>query len=688
VRTRQSPDREAAVQEKGVHFEVGGSRYEARRWRGQALLPAGGYLAIAAGSEADGGRLELLAAFPGGGSVHLVEPDDVARFVVLHRRLRIVGHGVAGDFWAVQSLLRGRNEAEAERLWWELADGNRLHDVMLLDALVRLAESDASPDGRSLAEVAHDYAGLDLGRCKAHAGDGMIGVAAAAAVAVLATYPLIRKRALQLLLRLGKLQDVRDDAREKFGLLSEGGQVKKSIALARVTSDGIALDPGAAAAVGAGLRAEALRAAAEAQALAPVYRTDGRGELVLHGRARAPEVEVEALRRVLETIRAEFGEALPPALRQKKPAPPSAKEWARHAELHPFVQAWVRAEALAGQLRSLAALVGDAAGMETLDGGLVLVHPIYNVLTRTGRTSCRGPNLQSVPRDGPFRGLFRARPGHLLLTTDYTCCELRTLAAVTLHRYGQSHLADVLRRGADPHCHTAAMLLGVPTGEFSAWRDSPDLERRRAYARARQGAKAVSFGVAAGMGPDGLAEYARDSYGIDLTTADARRLRDKLTKEIYPELVRYLADVQPNGAVATMTGRVRGRVGRCQALITPTQGLAADGAGLALFGLVKEGVRVVGHVHDEFLLELPDEGGYVSEEKVRRVEEILCREMEKVLVGGVPAACESALSLRWGKGAGMTVRDGKAYPGEPASAGTCGRAQEPAVRGVEGRPTG
>jgi hypothetical protein len=107
-----------------------------------------------------------------------------------------------------------------------------------------------------------------------------------------------------------------------------------------------------------------------------------------------------------------------------------------------------------------------------------------------------------------------------------------------------------------------------------------------------------------------------------------------------------------------------------------------------LFGLVKEGFRVAAFIHDEFLLELPDEGGHVQEEKVRRVEDILRRGMESVLVGGVPAACESALSLRWGKGAGLTVRDGKAYPGEPASAGTCDRAQEPAVRGVEGRPTG
>jgi hypothetical protein len=66
----------------------------------------------------------------------------------------------------------------------------------------------------------------------------------------------------------------------------------------------------------------------------------------------------------------------------------------------------------------------------------------------------------------------------------------------------------------------------------------------------------------------------------------------------------------------TLTGRVRGRVGFSAAKNTPFQGLSADGAKLALWRLMREGYRVVGFVHDEVLIELPDEGGYVSETKV------------------------------------------------------------------------
>jgi hypothetical protein len=137
-----------------------------------------------------------------------------------------------------------------------------------------------------------------------------------------------------------------------------------------------------------------------------------------------------------------------------------------------------------------------------------------------------------------------------------------------------------------------------------------------------------------------------------------------------PELKEALEKRQPSSelaakvchaGVATLTGRIRGRVRYSQARNTPFQGLAADGAGLALFELVKEGFRVVGFVHDEILIELPDEGGYVAEAKVRRVEEIMSRQMERVLVGSIPVGVESKLSRRWTKKAGLAVKDGKAF---------------------------
>jgi DNA polymerase I-like protein with 3'-5' exonuclease and polymerase domains len=120
-----------------------------------------------------------------------------------------------------------------------------------------------------------------------------------------------------------------------------------------------------------------------------------------------------------------------------------------------------------------------------------------------------------------------------------------------------------------------------------------------------------------------------------------------------------------HAGVATLTGRLRGRVSYAQARNTPFQGLAADGAALALFALVKEGFRVVGFVHDEVIIELPDEGGHVSEAKVRRVEEVLCGKMAEVLGCDIPVGCEAVLSRRWSKKARLIVRDGKVHPWGP-----------------------
>src|SRR5262249_40377263 len=77
-----------------------------------------------------------------------------------------------------------------------------------------------------------------------------------------------------------------------------------------------------------------------------------------------------------------------------------------------------------------------------------------------------------------------------------------------------------------------------------------------------------------------------------------------------PALVDQLRDREPSKELAhkvchcgvpTLTGRIRGRVTYCQVRNTPFQGLAADGAALALFSLVKEGFRVVAFIHDEVL---------------------------------------------------------------------------------------
>jgi DNA polymerase I-like protein with 3'-5' exonuclease and polymerase domains len=118
--------------------------------------------------------------------------------------------------------------------------------------------------------------------------------------------------------------------------------------------------------------------------------------------------------------------------------------------------------------------------------------------------------------------------------------------------------------------------------------------------------------------------------------------------------------------VATPTGRIRGGVGFTAARNTPFQGLAADGAKLAMWELVKAGYRIAAFVHDEFVIELPIQADHTA--AAQKVEHICCIAMQQLL-GDIPVSCEYALADRWYKAAAAVTDDtGKLVqwqPGKP-----------------------
>jgi DNA polymerase I-like protein with 3'-5' exonuclease and polymerase domains len=101
--------------------------------------------------------------------------------------------------------------------------------------------------------------------------------------------------------------------------------------------------------------------------------------------------------------------------------------------------------------------------------------------------------------------------------------------------------------------------------------------------------------------------------------------------------------LESNNVAITRTGRIRARVDYCNQRNTQFQGLAADGAKLALYRLVKEGYRVINFVHDEFLLEIID-----PENDPKDVKKIMIEEMQRVCPA-VTIKCESRVMDRWGK---------------------------------------
>jgi DNA polymerase I-like protein with 3'-5' exonuclease and polymerase domains len=149
-------------------------------------------------------------------------------------------------------------------------------------------------------------------------------------------------------------------------------------------------------------------------------------------------------------------------------------------------------------------------------------------------------------------------PGYWLLQIDYSVLELRTLAQICLKRYGKSVLADLFKRGVDPHRYTAALFLNMTLEQFGLL---PKAEQKQN----RQRAKALNFGIPGGLGAASLVTYAKQSYGVELQIEQAKAFRQKLITRIYPELAAYLQDSQVADMAAnlqTTTARVRQAFGQ------------------------------------------------------------------------------------------------------------------------------
>jgi hypothetical protein len=737
---------------------ISGQKYLYRqRWRGERMEPCDRYIAFDTETEVldlqrQIPRLALATASAGENDNAIIHPDDVGAFIMAHTDLRFICHHAAFDFWTVEQHLRQRCEEDARRAWWDVAATNRLHDSLLLDMLLRLARDDSFPRPRDLAVVASEYADMEvskedpyrrryveiIGKPWAEVDEKFFEYAVKDPIVTRAAYLALRHKARELFRCFQeRSQDILPDAEELYGPLTESVLVKKAIALAAITRNGLTVDEHQVEPAEAALRKQLADAVARLREICPdLYQVDREGNLKITPKGvpqKSRTTLLAQLANVRDEIAEETGTTPKIPLTGKSRALSTAREdWLEYQDLHPLLRPWIDTEELAKAVQFFGAL--HEAN----------VHPRYSTFVRSGRSCASGPNVQQVPREGPFRQLFVASPGHFFLSVDYSTVELRTLAAHCLHRYGWSRLADVIRAGADPHAHTAAMMLEVPVEAFLQWNEHPN--RRQEYANARQAAKPVNFGVPGGLGVESLVRYAKASYGVTMTADQARAMREKLITEVYPELALYLAEdthtvlagtlhtavdtvraalgdvhlasvrkilegdprkadgtpyqerfisqvwriliaINRNpelagplerrdigkplaaavcqGGVSTLTGRIRGRVRYSQARNTPFQGLAADGAGLALFALVREGYRVAAFIHDEVLIELPDEGGYVSEAKVRRVEEILCTEMASVMGCEMPVAVESALTRRWDKKAQLIVKRGKVYPWEP-----------------------
>jgi len=257
----------------------------------------------------------------------------------------------------------------------------------------------------------------------------------------------------------------------------------------------------------------------------------------------------------------------------------------------------------------------------------------------TGRLSSLNPNLQNIPirseNGRELRKGFIADDGYCLISADYSQIELRLLA----------HIADdplmqrAFQEGADIHRRTAAQVLGLNE-------DTVTPDQRRA-------AKTVNFGVLYGMSAHRL------SGDLGIPYADAAGFIETYFST-YPGIRGYIDRTlefgRQHGFVETLYGRRRyvpeltsgnrnvREAGERLAYNMPIQGTAADIIKLAMIRLDRElqgtGARLLLQVHDELLLEVPEERAQSVAALVREV-------MEGAAQLKVPLAVEVGVGPNW-----------------------------------------
>ncbi len=281
---------------------------------------------------------------------------------------------------------------------------------------------------------------------------------------------------------------------------------------------------------------------------------------------------------------------------------------------HPIIEeifAWRQLSKLKSTYTdALPALVHPASGR---------VHTSFNqAVAATGRLSSSDPNLQNIPIRTPegrvVRRAFIARPGHVLLSADYSQIELRVMA----HLADEPTMQAAFAAGLDIHRQTAARIFRVELDDVTP-------EQRSA-------AKTINFGVLYGMGSQRLAaaiEVSRDEAKAFIARYFERFGRIKEWVDA------TLAHARENKEVRTMYGRrrlipdidsghhgVRAAAERV-AVNTPVQGSAADIIKRAMIAVQRSldesgsGARMLLQVHDELLLEVPADEADATVELVK-----------------------------------------------------------------------
>ena len=279
------------------------------------------------------------------------------------------------------------------------------------------------------------------------------------------------------------------------------------------------------------------------------------------------------------------------------------------------------------------------------------VHTSFNqAVAATGRLSSSDPNLQNIPirtdLGREIRRAFIADPGYVLISADYSQIELRVLA----HLAGEEALIGAFQRGEDIHDRTALKVFGADSGL-----DKHELRRRAKIINYALLYGKTAFTLARDIGvTPGVAQEFIDAYFggfprvrefIDRTIENARTRGFVETmygrRRMVPELNSRNVQIRQGAERMTVNFPIQGTAADIlkRAMLRVSDALAPDTAedtGLR----AERAARMILTVHDELLVESPEESAEDVAERVRHA-------MEGAAALVVPLTVDVGIGPNW-----------------------------------------
>ena len=171
------------------------------------------------------------------------------------------------------------------------------------------------------------------------------------------------------------------------------------------------------------------------------------------------------------------------------------------------------------------------------------------IFTTSGRLSSSGKfNAQQIPRDNPIiKGCIVAPVGFKIVSQDLTTAEMYYAAVLS----GDKNLQQVFVSGGDFHSTIAKMVFDLPCQVEDV---------KKTYSDMRQSAKAISFGILYGSGPqkvsDTVSKETGEYYGIDRAKEDISSYFTKFSR-LKGWLKSRKEFIEANGYTYSFFGRKR-----------------------------------------------------------------------------------------------------------------------------------